>query len=50
LGAKTSTADCSTISVFGFAKDHKIDLRQDRTALQRLRDAVEKAKCDSVGR
>jgi molecular chaperone DnaK len=32
--------------VFGFAKDHKIDLRQDRTALQRLRDAVEKAKCD----
>lgn len=32
--------------VFGFAKDHKIDLRQDRTALQRLRDAVEKAKID----
>ena len=32
--------------VFGFAKDHKIDLRQDRTALQRLRDAVERAKCD----
>ncbi len=31
---------------FGFAKDHKIDLRQDRTALQRLRDAVEKAKID----
>ncbi len=31
---------------FGFAKDHKLDLRQDRTALQRLRDAVEKAKID----
>lgn len=32
--------------IFGFAKDHKIDLRQDRTALQRVRDAVEKAKCE----
>lgn len=32
--------------IFGFAKDHKIDLRQDRTALQRLRDAVERAKCE----
>ena len=32
--------------VFGFAKDHKIDLRQDRTALQRLRDAVERAKIE----
>lgn len=32
--------------IFGFAKDNKIDLRQDRTALQRLRDAVEKAKCE----
>jgi molecular chaperone DnaK len=32
--------------IFNFAKDHKIDLRQDRTALQRLRDAVEKAKCE----
>ena len=32
--------------IFGFAKDHKIDLRQDRTALQRLRDAVEKAKIE----
>lgn len=32
--------------IFGFAKEHKIDLRQDRTALQRLRDAVEKARAD----
>jgi len=32
--------------IFGFAKDHKLDLRQDRTALQRVRDAVEKAKCE----
>jgi molecular chaperone DnaK len=32
--------------IFNFAREHKIDLRQDRTALQRLRDAVEKAKCE----
>ncbi len=32
--------------IFNFAKDHKIDLRQDRTAMQRLREAVEKAKCE----
>ena len=31
---------------FRLRQDHKIDLRQDRTALQRLRDAVEKAKID----
>ncbi|MEW5850380.1 MAG: molecular chaperone DnaK [Myxococcota bacterium] len=31
---------------FGFMKDHKIDLRQDRMALQRLKDAAETAKCE----
>ncbi len=32
---------------FGFARDNGgIDLRQDRMALQRLRDAAEKAKCE----
>jgi molecular chaperone DnaK len=32
---------------FGFAKEHGgIDLRQDKMALQRLRDAAEKAKCE----
>lgn len=30
----------------GFKKIHKIDLRQDRTALQRLKEASEKAKKD----
>ena len=32
--------------VFGFAKDHKTDLRKDRMALQRLREAAEKAKTE----
>jgi molecular chaperone DnaK len=32
--------------VLDFAKDHKIDLRKDKMALQRLRDAAEKAKCE----
>ena len=32
--------------VFGFAKEHQIDLRKDRMAMQRLKDAAEKAKCD----
>ena len=30
--------------VFGFAKEHKVDLRTDVMALQRLRDAAEQAK------
>jgi molecular chaperone DnaK len=32
--------------VKGFHEEHGIDLRQDRMALQRLRDAAEKAKCE----
>ena len=32
--------------VFGFLKEHKIDLRRDRMALQRIRDQAEKAKCE----
>lgn len=32
--------------VKGFEEEHGIDLRQDRMALQRLRDAAEKAKCE----
>jgi molecular chaperone DnaK len=35
--------------VFGFAKDHGIDLRKDRMALQRLKDAAEKAKIELSG-
>jgi molecular chaperone DnaK len=32
--------------VQGFKDEHDIDLRQDRMALQRLKDAAEKAKCE----
>jgi molecular chaperone DnaK len=32
--------------VDNFKRDHGIDLRQDRMALQRLKDAAEKAKCE----
>jgi molecular chaperone DnaK len=32
--------------VFGFAKEHHIDLRRDKMALQRLKDVAEKAKCE----
>jgi len=32
--------------VLEFAREHQIDLRQDKMALQRLRDAAEKAKCE----
>jgi len=35
--------------VFGFAKEHKIDLRRDKMALQRLKDVAEKAKCELSG-
>ena len=33
----------------GFKEEHGIDLRQDRMALQRLKDAAEKAKCELSG-
>jgi len=32
--------------VFTFAKEHDVDLRQDPMALQRVKDAAEKAKCE----
>jgi len=32
--------------VEGFKEQHGVDLRQDRMALQRLKDAAEKAKCE----
>jgi molecular chaperone DnaK len=35
--------------VEGFNREHGIDLRQDRMALQRLKDAAEKAKCELSG-
>src|ERR1700754_1702957 len=35
--------------VAGFSKEHKVDLRKDAMAMQRLRDASEKAKCELSG-
>jgi len=32
--------------VLEFAQEHRVDLRQDRMAMQRLKDAAEKAKCE----
>jgi len=32
--------------VFNFQRDHKLDLRKDKMALQRLKDVAEKAKCE----
>jgi molecular chaperone DnaK len=32
--------------VFRFAREHRIDLRRDPMALQRLKDAAERAKCE----
>ncbi len=32
--------------VFGFAKEQNIDLRKDRMAFQRLKDAAERGKCE----
>jgi molecular chaperone DnaK len=32
--------------VFGFQREHGIDLRKDKMALQRLKDVAEKAKCE----
>ncbi len=32
--------------VFGFQKEHGVDLRKDKMALQRLKDVAEKAKCE----
>ncbi len=32
--------------VVEFAKEHRVDLRRDKMAMQRLRDAAERAKCE----
>ena len=36
--------------VADFAKEHRVDLRQDKMALQRLKDAAETAKCELSSR
>jgi molecular chaperone DnaK len=46
LGGEDFDARIIDWLVNGFQQEHNIDLRQDRMALQRLRDAAEKAKCE----
>ena len=46
LGGEDFDARIIDWLVSGFQQEHAIDLRQDRMALQRLRDAAEKAKCE----
>jgi molecular chaperone DnaK len=46
LGGEDFDARIIDWIVQGFKDEHGIDLRQDRMALQRLRDAAEKAKCE----
>ncbi len=46
LGGEDFDARIIDWLVQGFQDEHGIDLRQDRMALQRLRDAAEKAKCE----
>ncbi len=46
LGGEDVDARIIDWLVQGFREEHNIDLRQDRMALQRLKDAAEKAKCE----
>jgi molecular chaperone DnaK len=46
LGGEDFDARIIDWLISGFQSEHDIDLRQDRMALQRLRDAAEKAKCE----
>jgi molecular chaperone DnaK len=46
LGGEDFDARIIDWLVTGFQAEHEIDLRQDRMALQRLRDGAEKAKCE----
>ncbi len=46
LGGEDFDARVIDWLVEGFQQEHGIDLRQDRMALQRLKDAAEKAKCE----
>ncbi|MCA9594147.1 MAG: molecular chaperone DnaK [Myxococcales bacterium] len=46
LGGEDFDARIIDWLVEGFKEEHDIDLRQDRMALQRLRDAAEKGKCE----
>ena len=46
LGGEDFDARIIDWLVQGFKEQHNVDLRQDRMALQRLKDASEKAKCE----
>jgi molecular chaperone DnaK len=46
LGGEDVDARIVDWLVQGFKDEHSLDLRQDRMALQRLKDAAEKAKCE----
>ncbi|HEX4513023.1 MAG TPA: molecular chaperone DnaK [Polyangiaceae bacterium] len=46
LGGEDVDARIVDWLVQGFKDEHNLDLRQDRMALQRLKDAAEKAKCE----
>ncbi|MEM9692841.1 MAG: molecular chaperone DnaK [Myxococcota bacterium] len=46
LGGEDFDARVIEWLVGGFRETHNVDLRQDRMALQRLKDAAEKAKCE----
>ena len=46
LGGEDFDARVMEWMVFEFAQEHGIDLRKDTMALQRLKDAAEKAKCE----
>jgi molecular chaperone DnaK len=46
LGGEDFDARVIDWLVQGFQQEHGLDLREDRMALQRLRDAAEKAKCE----
>lgn len=49
LGGEDFDARIIDWLIDGFKREHRIDLREDRMALQRLRDAAEKAKCELSG-
>jgi molecular chaperone DnaK len=49
LGGEDFDARIIDWLVEGFKEAHDVDLRQDRMALQRLKDAAEKAKCELSG-
>jgi molecular chaperone DnaK len=49
LGGEDFDARVIDWLIESFQREHNIDLREDRMALQRLRDAAEKAKCELSG-